>query len=318
MTNQIAKAISRAELAGTKPGAGRGRVRSRPAPRRARARRLGGDEDSDDVRAAAVRAERGENAYAYAYILPGFLFIGLATLVGVVYSLYISFTNYDGLTHFDQFDWVGLENYREVLFGVDFGTFWMVTQWTLVFAPAEHAAELRGRPRARAPAQRPAPPRAQPLPDAPDHPLGAPGDDHDPRLERHLQRRLRLPEPVPGRDRARRRALAGRRVLGQGLGPDPEHLARLPVHDDRLPRGAPVDPRRAERGGGRRRRGRALALPLRDDPAPPLRDHAAPDRHLRLPVQQLQRHLPADGRQPGGRRTPTPAAPTSSSRTPTS
>jgi arabinogalactan oligomer / maltooligosaccharide transport system permease protein len=75
-----------------------------------------------------------ENAYAYAYILPGFLFISLATLVGTAYSLYISFTNYDGLTHFDQFDWIGLENYREILFGVDVGTFWMVAQWTLVFA----------------------------------------------------------------------------------------------------------------------------------------------------------------------------------------
>jgi arabinogalactan oligomer/maltooligosaccharide transport system permease protein len=79
-------------------------------------------------------ARARENAHAYAYILPGFLFIGLATVVGVVYSLYISFTNYDGLTHFDKFDWVGIENYREVLFGVDFGTFWMVLKWTLAFA----------------------------------------------------------------------------------------------------------------------------------------------------------------------------------------
>ena len=79
-------------------------------------------------------ARTRENAVAYAYILPGFVFISLATIVGTVYSLYISFTNYDGLTHFDTFDWVGLENYREVLFGVDLGTFWMVLQWTLVFA----------------------------------------------------------------------------------------------------------------------------------------------------------------------------------------
>lgn len=79
-------------------------------------------------------ARARESAYAYAYILPGFLFIGLATIVGTAYSLYISFTNYDGLTHFDKFDWVGLTNYREVLFGVDFDTFWMVAKWTLVFA----------------------------------------------------------------------------------------------------------------------------------------------------------------------------------------
>ena len=79
-------------------------------------------------------ARTRESAFAYAYILPGFLFIGLATIVGTAYSLYISFTNYDGLTHFDKFDWVGLRNYREVLFGVDFDTFWMVAQWTLAFA----------------------------------------------------------------------------------------------------------------------------------------------------------------------------------------
>jgi arabinogalactan oligomer / maltooligosaccharide transport system permease protein len=75
-----------------------------------------------------------QTAYAYAYILPGFLFITSATLIGVGYSLYISFTNYDGLTHFDEWDWVGLDNYRDVLFGVDLGTFVMVMQWTLVFA----------------------------------------------------------------------------------------------------------------------------------------------------------------------------------------
>jgi arabinogalactan oligomer/maltooligosaccharide transport system permease protein len=77
-----------------------------------------------------------QSAYAYAYLLPGLLFIGTATLIGVAYSLYISFTNYDGLTHFDQWDWVGVSNYREVLFGVDVGTFWMVIRWTLVFALA--------------------------------------------------------------------------------------------------------------------------------------------------------------------------------------
>jgi arabinogalactan oligomer/maltooligosaccharide transport system permease protein len=77
-----------------------------------------------------------QSAYAYAYILPGFIFITAATVVGVAYSLYISFTNYDGLTHFEEFQWVGLENYRDVLFGVDVSTFLMVLEWTLAFALA--------------------------------------------------------------------------------------------------------------------------------------------------------------------------------------
>lgn len=75
-------------------------------------------------------------AYAYSYILPSFLFIAFATLIGVVYTIYISFTNADGLEHFDPETWdrVGLRNYREVLFDVELGTFLQVFQWTFLFA----------------------------------------------------------------------------------------------------------------------------------------------------------------------------------------
>lgn len=77
-----------------------------------------------------------QSAYAYAYILPAFVFMAFATLVGVAYTLWISFTNADGLEHFDQstWDWVGLRNYREVLFDVELSTFLMVFQWTFLFA----------------------------------------------------------------------------------------------------------------------------------------------------------------------------------------
>ena len=77
-----------------------------------------------------------QTAYAYAYIAPAFFFLAVATLVGVVYTTYISFTNADGLEHFDPSTWdrVGLRNYREVLFGVDFSTFIQVFEWTVVFA----------------------------------------------------------------------------------------------------------------------------------------------------------------------------------------
>ncbi len=71
---------------------------------------------------------------AYAYLAPGLFFIGFATIIGVVYSLWISFTNYDGLNHFQHFDWVGLRNYREILFGADFHTFALLFEWTLAFA----------------------------------------------------------------------------------------------------------------------------------------------------------------------------------------
>ena len=56
---------------------------------------------------------------AYAYLAPGLVFIGLSTVIGVVYSLYISFTNYDGLTHFNHWSWVGFRNYHAILVGTD-------------------------------------------------------------------------------------------------------------------------------------------------------------------------------------------------------
>jgi arabinogalactan oligomer/maltooligosaccharide transport system permease protein len=86
------------------------------------------------VRSRARRVELGRTNTAYMYILPGFLFIGFATIVGLVYSLYISFTNFNGITHYQHFSWVGLRNYRTVLFGLDAHTFVMLIQWTLLFA----------------------------------------------------------------------------------------------------------------------------------------------------------------------------------------
>jgi arabinogalactan oligomer/maltooligosaccharide transport system permease protein len=75
-----------------------------------------------------------ETLYAYAYILPALVFIIFATGVGVVYTVYMSFTNFDGLEHFEHWSWVGLHNYTDVLFGTDYSTFVKVMSWTFVFA----------------------------------------------------------------------------------------------------------------------------------------------------------------------------------------
>lgn len=75
-----------------------------------------------------------ETLGAYVYILPALVFIGFATIYGVVKTVQLSFTNYDGLNHFEQWDWVGLHNYRDVLFGTDYSTFIKVMTWTVVFA----------------------------------------------------------------------------------------------------------------------------------------------------------------------------------------
>jgi arabinogalactan oligomer / maltooligosaccharide transport system permease protein len=82
------------------------------------------------------RSMARQTAYAYAYIAPAFFFLAFATLIGVVYTVYISFTNADGLEHFDPSTWenVGLRNYREVLFDLELSTFLQVFQWTFLFA----------------------------------------------------------------------------------------------------------------------------------------------------------------------------------------
>jgi arabinogalactan oligomer/maltooligosaccharide transport system permease protein len=85
-----------------------------------------------------------QTAYAYAYIAPAFFFLAFATLIGVVYTVYISFTNADGLEHFDPSTWenVGLRNYREVIFDVEFSTFVQVFQWTILFSLFSMAASF--------------------------------------------------------------------------------------------------------------------------------------------------------------------------------
>jgi arabinogalactan oligomer/maltooligosaccharide transport system permease protein len=82
------------------------------------------------------RSMARQTAYAYAYIAPAFFFLTFATLIGVVYTVYISFTNADGLEHFDPSTWdrVGLRNYREVIFDLELSTFVQVFQWTFLFA----------------------------------------------------------------------------------------------------------------------------------------------------------------------------------------
>jgi ABC-type sugar transport system permease subunit len=51
----------------------------------------------------------GRSNSAYAFILPGFVFIVVTTLIGLAYSIYISFTNFDGINHFNEWNWVGAQ-----------------------------------------------------------------------------------------------------------------------------------------------------------------------------------------------------------------
>jgi len=77
-----------------------------------------------------------ESTYAYAYIFPAFFFIAFATLIGVAWTVWISLTNYSGLSveAFNHPSFVGLRNYRDVLFDVELDTFLAVLRWTFAFA----------------------------------------------------------------------------------------------------------------------------------------------------------------------------------------
>ena len=66
----------------------------------------------------------------YLYLLPVIIATILLTIIPFIYSFYISFTNYS-LFHFQEFNWVGLENYQAVLRGG--GEFLPVLGWTVIW-----------------------------------------------------------------------------------------------------------------------------------------------------------------------------------------
>jgi len=69
----------------------------------------------------------------FAYLSPALLTITIFSLVPVIYTIYLSFTNFN-LNHFEQFDYVGFQNYKDILFGEFFEIFLPVFVWTFVYA----------------------------------------------------------------------------------------------------------------------------------------------------------------------------------------
>lgn len=68
---------------------------------------------------------------AYLYLLPVIISALVFTIAPFIYTFYISFTNYHLIYHFQEFDWVGLANYRRAL-GAG-GEFVPVLQWTVIW-----------------------------------------------------------------------------------------------------------------------------------------------------------------------------------------
>ncbi len=77
--------------------------------------------------------KKKNNARAYPYLLPALLSILCVTCVPIVYTIVISFTNYN-LYHLNDFDFVGLTNYITVFTGSIKNVFFPVLGWTVCFA----------------------------------------------------------------------------------------------------------------------------------------------------------------------------------------
>lgn len=76
---------------------------------------------------------RKNNLKAYPYLAPALLSILLVTVVPIIYTVVISFTNYN-MYHLEEFSFVGLSNYLEVFTGSIKKVFFPVLGWTICFA----------------------------------------------------------------------------------------------------------------------------------------------------------------------------------------
>jgi arabinogalactan oligomer / maltooligosaccharide transport system permease protein len=80
---------------------------------------------------------RKQNLFPYAWIAPGMLFIVIAILIPLVYTVYISGTNYNQ-RHLYDYHWIGLKNYgyafsTDPYTGYVHGYLWLFA-WTFAFA----------------------------------------------------------------------------------------------------------------------------------------------------------------------------------------
>lgn len=69
----------------------------------------------------------------YVYLSPALITIFFLTLIPIIYTFYISFTNYS-INHLSDFKFIGIENYKTILSGPLKTIFFPVLGWTIVFA----------------------------------------------------------------------------------------------------------------------------------------------------------------------------------------
>jgi arabinogalactan oligomer/maltooligosaccharide transport system permease protein len=73
------------------------------------------------------------NFIAYGYLAPALISIVILTLLPILYTVFISFTNYN-MYHLDNFEIVGFRNYDSVLRGSIKNVFLSVLGWNICFA----------------------------------------------------------------------------------------------------------------------------------------------------------------------------------------
>lgn len=77
--------------------------------------------------------KKKNNLKAYPYLLPALVSILLVTCLPIIYTIVISFTNYN-MYHLEDFTFVGFANYAEVFTGSIKNVFFPVLGWTICFA----------------------------------------------------------------------------------------------------------------------------------------------------------------------------------------
>lgn len=76
---------------------------------------------------------RKNNLRAYPYLIPALVSILIVTVIPIIYTVFISFTNYN-MFHLENFSMVGLKNYIDVCTGGIRKVFLPVLGWTVCFA----------------------------------------------------------------------------------------------------------------------------------------------------------------------------------------
>lgn len=77
--------------------------------------------------------KKKSNGKAYAYLSPALISIMLVTVLPIIYTIFISFTDYN-MFHLEDFSFIGFANYIEVFSGSIKSVFFPVLGWTVCFA----------------------------------------------------------------------------------------------------------------------------------------------------------------------------------------